>query len=75
MCVNLINGSLGLVGEIFEVRTQVDHDLTTVSRVDRQLGLNINLGRHKEMHPTSMRLQYEIIGNVLLARYQYGSDQ
>jgi hypothetical protein len=33
-------GSLGLVGEVFEVKTQVDHDLTTVSRVDRQLGLN-----------------------------------
>jgi hypothetical protein len=26
--------SLGLVGEVFEVRTQVDRDLTTVSRVD-----------------------------------------
>jgi hypothetical protein len=39
-------GSLGLVGEFFEVRTQVDRDLTTVSRVDRQLGLIKNLGRH-----------------------------
>jgi hypothetical protein len=39
-------GSLGLVGELFEVRTQVDRDLTTVSRVDRLLGLNKNLGRH-----------------------------
>jgi hypothetical protein len=39
-------GSLGLVGEVFEVKTQVDRDLTTVSRVDRQLGLNKNLGRH-----------------------------
>jgi hypothetical protein len=28
-----------LVGEFFEVRTQVDRDLTTVSRVDRRLGL------------------------------------
>jgi hypothetical protein len=28
------------------VRTQVDRDLTTVSRVDRQLGLNKNLGCH-----------------------------
>jgi hypothetical protein len=37
-------GSLGLVGEVFEVRAQVDRDLTTVSRVDRQLGLNKNLG-------------------------------
>jgi hypothetical protein len=39
-------GSLGLVGEVFEVKTQVDRDLTTVSRVDQQLGLNKNLGRH-----------------------------
>jgi hypothetical protein len=39
-------GSLGLVGEIFEVRTQVDRDLTTVSIVDRQLRLIKNLGRH-----------------------------
>jgi hypothetical protein len=35
-----------LIGEVFEVRTQVDRGLTTVSRVDRQLGLNKNLGRH-----------------------------
>jgi hypothetical protein len=39
-------GSLGLVGEIFEVRAQVDRDLTIVSRVDRQLRLIKNLGRH-----------------------------
>jgi hypothetical protein len=38
--------SLGLVGEVFEVRTQVDRDLTTVSRVDRRLRLIKNLGRH-----------------------------
>jgi hypothetical protein len=38
--------SLGLVGEVFEVRTQVDRDLTIVSRVDRQLRLIKNLGRH-----------------------------
>jgi hypothetical protein len=37
-----------LVGELFEVRTQVDHDLTTFSRVDRRLGLIKNLGRHSE---------------------------
>jgi hypothetical protein len=30
-------GSIGLFGEVFEVGTQVDRDLTTVSRVDRQL--------------------------------------
>jgi hypothetical protein len=35
-----------LVGEFFEVRAQVDRDLTTVSRVDRRLGLIKNLGRH-----------------------------
>jgi hypothetical protein len=35
-----------LVGEFFEVRTQVDLDLTAVSRVDRRLGLIKNLGRH-----------------------------
>jgi ribosomal protein S8E len=28
----------------------------------------------KETHPTSMRLQYEIIGNSI-AHYQYGNDQ
>jgi hypothetical protein len=33
-------GSLELVGEFFGVRTQVDRDLTTVSRVDRRLGVN-----------------------------------
>jgi hypothetical protein len=38
--------SLGLVGEFPEVRTQVDRDLTVVSRVDRRLGLIKNLGRH-----------------------------
>jgi hypothetical protein len=40
-------GSLELVGKFFEVRAQVDRDLTTVSRVDRRLGLIKNLGRHK----------------------------
>jgi hypothetical protein len=40
---------LGLVGEFFEVRTQVDRDLTTVSRVDRRLGLIKNLGRHRPL--------------------------
>jgi hypothetical protein len=38
--------SLELVGEVFEVRTQVDRDLTTVSRADRRLSLIKNLGRH-----------------------------
>jgi hypothetical protein len=31
------------------VRTQVDRDLTTVSRVDRLLRLNKNLGRHSSL--------------------------
>jgi hypothetical protein len=48
--------SLGLVGEVFEVRTQVDRDLTTISRVDRRLRLIKNLGRHSTpeqgMHDT-----------------------
>jgi hypothetical protein len=35
-----------LVGEFFEVRTQVDRDLTIVSRVDQRLGLIKNLGCH-----------------------------
>jgi hypothetical protein len=38
--------SLELIGEFFELRTQVDRDLTIVSRVDRRLGLIKNLGRH-----------------------------
>jgi hypothetical protein len=37
-------GSIEFVGEFFEVRTQVDRDLTTVSRVDLRLGLIENLG-------------------------------
>jgi hypothetical protein len=42
-----------LVGEVFEVRTQVDHDLTSVNRFDRPLGLIKNLGRHmgKDVQP------------------------
>jgi hypothetical protein len=38
--------SLGFVGEVFEVRTQVDHDLTPANRFDQQLGLIKNLGCH-----------------------------
>jgi hypothetical protein len=44
MCVYLLFLSLGWVGEFFEVRTQVDRDLTIVSRVDRRLGLIKNWG-------------------------------
>jgi hypothetical protein len=39
-------GSLALVGEVYEVWTQVDRELTTVSSFDRLLRLNKNLGRH-----------------------------
>jgi hypothetical protein len=44
-------GSLELVGEFFEVRTQVDRGLTTGSRVDRRLGLIKNLGCHSDKEP------------------------
>jgi hypothetical protein len=54
-------GSLKLVGEIFEVRTQVDRDLTTVSRVDRQLRLIKNLGRHNLIIPTIFSASYSIL--------------
>jgi hypothetical protein len=54
-------GSLKLVGEIFEVRTQVDRDLTTVSRVDRQLRLIKNLGRHNLKIPTIFSASYSIL--------------
>jgi hypothetical protein len=40
-----------LVGEFFEVRAQVDRDLTTVCRVDRRLGLIKNPGRHSRYTP------------------------
>jgi hypothetical protein len=42
-------GSIELVGELFEVRTQVDRDLTSVSRVDQRLGLIKNLGCHNTL--------------------------
>jgi hypothetical protein len=40
------NGSLRWVSEFFEVRAQVDRDLTTISCFDRLLGSIKNLGRH-----------------------------
>jgi hypothetical protein len=43
-------GSLGLVGEVYEVRNQVDRELTTKSSFDRLLRLNKNLGRHTISH-------------------------
>jgi hypothetical protein len=46
-------GSVELVGEFFEVRAQVDRDLTTISWVDRLLGLIKNLGPHKYSAPSS----------------------
>jgi hypothetical protein len=39
-----------LVGEVFEVRTQVDRDLTTVSGFDRLLRVYKNLGRHSNIN-------------------------
>jgi hypothetical protein len=39
------------------VRTQVDHDLTTVSRVDRRLRLIKNLGRHSAGTSSAAGLQ------------------
>jgi hypothetical protein len=40
---------LAVPGVYARQRTHVDRDLTTVSRVDRRLGLIKNLGRHKEL--------------------------
>jgi hypothetical protein len=34
VCVDLVKGSIGVVGSFFEVMTQVDLGLTTVSRFD-----------------------------------------
>jgi hypothetical protein len=59
MCVYLPMVSLELVGEGFGVRTQVDRDLTIVSRVDRQLGLIKNLGRHMRLLAIGRSLHIE----------------
>jgi hypothetical protein len=50
---------LELVGEFFEVRTQVDRDLTIVSRVDRRLGLIKNLGRHTSSHGSTTKIYHK----------------
>jgi hypothetical protein len=34
VCVDLVKGSIGVVGSVFEVMTQVDQGLTNVSRFD-----------------------------------------
>jgi hypothetical protein len=34
VCVDLVEGSIGVVSSVFEVMTQVDPGLTTVSRFD-----------------------------------------
>jgi hypothetical protein len=34
VCVDLVRGSIGFVGEVFEVMTQVDLGLTSVDRFD-----------------------------------------
>jgi hypothetical protein len=59
-------GSIELVGEFFELKAQVDRDLTTVSRVNRRLGLIKNHGRHskslKMIDPTfANNIIYEIM--------------
>jgi hypothetical protein len=45
-CVYYSKGVTREVSEFFEVRAQVDRDLTTVSCFDRLLGLIKNPGRH-----------------------------
>jgi hypothetical protein len=58
---------LGLVGEVFGVRTQVDRDLTTVSRVDRRLGLIKNLGHHRvpiELCPIHPSHDFHVVPHV-----------
>jgi hypothetical protein len=62
-------GSLELVGEFFEVRAQVDRDLTTVSRVDRRLGLIKNLGRH--MSPMKDLLRFLALVRRILAALSF----
>jgi hypothetical protein len=34
VCVDLVKGSIGFIGEVFEVMTQVDLGLTAVGRFD-----------------------------------------
>jgi hypothetical protein len=34
VCVDLVKGSIGVVGSVFEVMTQVDLGLTSVGRFD-----------------------------------------
>jgi hypothetical protein len=65
MSVNLINGVIRVGWWVFEVRTQVDRDLTTVSRVDRRLGLIKNLGRHNT-HGQTKRIN-QILEDMLRA--------
>jgi hypothetical protein len=71
--------SLGFVGEVFEVRTQVDHDLTSVSRFDRPLGLTKNLGHHNfysgdnELrlgHLTSVRQMHDELITSYIRRFR-----
>jgi hypothetical protein len=65
-------GSIELVAEFFEVRAQVDRDLTTMSRVDRRLGLIKNLGRHSyaPLATTATRASYAIY-----LKYRLGKKQ
>jgi hypothetical protein len=56
--------SLGLVGEVFEVRTQVDRDLTTVSKVDRPLRLiktwSITASQFRHLPQTALRHEVDV---------------
>jgi hypothetical protein len=60
--------SIELVGEFFEGRAQVDRDLTTVSRVDRRLGLIKNLGRH------SLPLKWNLVPRFDLRTIRWGGE-
>jgi hypothetical protein len=51
-----------LVGEVFEVRTQVDYDLTPVNRFDRPLWLIKNLGVPKMLY--AIRFMRRELGEI-----------
>jgi hypothetical protein len=65
VCPLAQKGSIELVGEFFEVRAQVDHDLTTVSWVDRRLGLIKNRGRHSLPPLTESRPEIRLENNKM----------
>jgi hypothetical protein len=63
MWVNLIKGVIRVFGEFFEVRTQVDRDLTSASRVDRRLGLN------KKPWGVTVPTQHHMVGFKVLRSF------